>query len=263
VKGYKGSKALNFIAEYAVSIAVFILIWKVYIVIKKVPEFMVPDPKSVLHQLIKLVAEGTIWGHFFVTTGEVFSGFIVGSILGILCGYILVKIPLLKDALMPYILFAQTAPKIALVPLFVMWFGLGFISKLILIISMVFFPVMAGTILGIESISKDIRNLMKILNATKFQTFMEVEMPSSLPMIFSGLKVGMVQAVIGAIVAEWISGKMGLGYVLTYASSTYNTALLIAGIIVTVIVGIIFYELVNVLEDKLLYWHESKQNVGR
>jgi NitT/TauT family transport system permease protein len=73
----------------------------------------------------------------------------------------------------------------------------------------------------------------------------------------------MVQAVIGAIVAEWISGKMGLGYVLTYASSTYNTALLIAGIIVTVIVGIIFYELVNVLEDKLLYWHESKQNVGR
>lgn len=253
------SKIFKFIFEYALSIGAFILIWKVYVDVSGVPEYMMPQPKVVFDKLIQMIAEGEIWAHFWVTTGEIFLGYILGTLLGIFFGYLLEKSKYLKDALMPYLIFAQTAPKIALVPLFVIWFGLGLTSKLVLIVSMVFFPVMEGTMLGINSISKDVRDLMKVLNASKFQVLKEVELPSSLPMIFSGLKVGMVQAVIGAIVAEWISGKMGLGYVLIYASSTFDTVLLIAGIIFTIIVGIIFYELINLMEKKFLYWHESQQ----
>ena len=100
---------------------------------------------------------------------------------------------------------------------------------------------------------------MKVLKATPMQVFSKVELQYSLPALFSSLKVGIVQAVIGAIVAEWMSGKQGLGYILTYASSTYNTPMLLAGIIVTIILGIVTYEAVSICEDKFLYWHESKK----
>ena len=196
--------------------------------------------------------------HLWTTTYEVILGFVIGAFLGIVLGYVFIKIDALKTMLMPYLIFLQTAPKIALVPLFVVWFGIGLVSKVVLIISMVLFPVLSGMMLGLESIPPDVRNLMKILKASKWQVFSQVEMQYSLPALFASLKVGIVQAVIGAIVAEWMSGKQGLGYILTYASSTYDTPMLLAGIIVTIILGIATYQVISVLEDKFLYWHESK-----
>ena len=183
----------------------------------------------------------------------------IGGFLGVLFGYVFVKMDALKTMLMPYLIFLQTAPKIALVPLFIVWFGIGIVSKVVLIISMVLFPVLSGMMLGLESIPPDVRNLMKVLKATKWQVFTQVEMQYSLPALFASLKVGIVQAVIGAIVAEWMSGKQGLGYILTYASSTYDTPMLLAGIIVTIVLGIVTYQAVSVLEDWMLYWHESKK----
>ena len=205
-----------------------------------------------------MFVKGTVYPHLWTTTYEVILGFVIGAFLGIVIGYIFIKVDALKTMLMPYLIFLQTAPKIALVPLFVIWFGIGLVSKVVLIISMVLFPVLSGMMLGLESIPPDVRNLMKILKASKWQIFSQVEMQYSLPALFASMKVGIVQAVIGAIVAEWMSGKQGLGYILTYASSTYDTPMLLAGIIVTIILGIATYQVISVLEDKFLYWHESK-----
>ena len=205
-----------------------------------------------------MFVKGTVYAHLWTTTYEVILGFVIGAFLGIVLGYVFIKIDALKTMLMPYLIFLQTAPKIALVPLFVVWFGIGLVSKVVLIISMVLFPVLSGMMLGLESIPPDVRNLMKILKASKWQVFSQVEMQYSLPALFASLKVGIVQAVIGAIVAEWMSGKQGLGYILTYASSTYDTPMLLAGIIVTIVLGIVTYQVISVLEDKFLYWHESK-----
>lgn len=205
-----------------------------------------------------MFVKGTVYSHLWTTTYEVILGFVIGAFLGIVLGYIFIKVDALKTMLMPYLIFLQTAPKIALVPLFVIWFGIGLVSKVVLIISMVLFPVLSGMMLGLESIPPDVRNLMKILKASKWQIFSQVEMQYSLPALFASMKVGIVQAVIGAIVAEWMSGKQGLGYILTYASSTYDTPMLLAGIIVTIILGIATYQVISVLEDKFLYWHESK-----
>ena len=126
----------------------------------------------------------------------------IGAFLGIVLGYIFIKVDALKTMLMPYLIFLQTAPKIALVPLFVIWFGIGLVSKVVLIISMVLFPVLSGMMLGLESIPPDVRNLMKILKASKWQIFSQVEMQYSLPALFASMKVGIVQAVIGAIDRE-------------------------------------------------------------
>ena len=249
---------LRTIGEYALSVGVFIAIWWIYVAVKHVPAYILPSPPKVWNSLVKMFVKGTVYAHLWTTTYEVILGFVVGAFLGVVLGYVFIKIDALKTMLMPYLIFLQTAPKIALVPLFVVWFGIGLVSKVVLIISMVLFPVLSGMMLGLESIPPDVRNLMKILKASKWQVFSQVEMLYSLPALFASLKVGIVQAVVGAIVAEWMSGKQGLGYILTYASSTYDTPMLLAGIIVTIVLGIATYQVISVLEDKFLYWHESK-----
>ena len=236
-KNGKLQGVLRTIGEYALSVGVFIAIWWIYVAVKHVPAYILPSPPKVWNSLEKMFVKGTVYPHLWT---------------------IFIKVDALKTMLMPYLIFLQTAPKIALVPLFVIWFGIGLVSKVVLIISMVLFPVLSGMMLGLESIPPDVRNLMKILKASKWQIFSQVEMQYSLPALFASMKVGIVQAVIGAIVAEWMSGKQGLGYILTYASSTYDTPMLLAGIIVTIILGIATYQVISVLEDKFLYWHESK-----
>lgn len=258
-KGSRLRRILDEIWKYALSIGVFVLIWWVYVAVKEVPAYMLPAPDAVWSSLVKLVTDGTVWPHLWTTSYEVILGFVIGAVLGMVLGYLFEKVEILKITLMPYLIFVQTAPKIALVPLFVVWFGIGLVSKVVLIISMVLFPVLTGMMLGLESIPADVRNLMKVLKATPMQVFSKVELQYSLPALFSSLKVGIVQAVIGAIVAEWVSGKQGLGYILTYASSTYNTPMLLAGIIVTIILGIVTYEAVSICENRFLYWHESKK----
>ena len=257
-KNSKLQGLLRTIGEYVLSVGVFIAIWWIYVAVKHVPAYILPSPPKVWNSLVKMFVKGTVYAHLWTTTYEVILGFIIGAFLGIVLGYVFIKIDALKTMLMPYLIFLQTAPKIALVPLFVVWFGIGLVSKVVLIISMVLFPVLSGMMLGLESIPPDVRNLMKILKASKWQIFSQVEMQYSLPALFASLKVGIVQAVIGAIVAEWMSGKQGLGYILTYASSTYDTPMLLAGIIVTIVLGIATYQVISVLEDKFLYWHESK-----
>ena len=257
-KNGKLQGVLRTIGEYALSVGVFIAIWWIYVAVKHVPAYILPSPPKVWNSLEKMFVKGTVYPHLWTTTYEVILGFVIGAFLGIVLGYIFIKVDALKTMLMPYLIFLQTAPKIALVPLFVIWFGIGLVSKVVLIISMVLFPVLSGMMLGLESIPPDVRNLMKILKASKWQIFSQVEMQYSLPALFASMKVGIVQAVIGAIVAEWMSGKQGLGYILTYASSTYDTPMLLAGIIVTIILGIATYQVISVLEDKFLHWHESK-----
>lgn len=257
-KNGKLQGVLRTIGEYALSVGVFIAFWWIYVAVKHVPAYILPSPPKVWNSLEKMFVKGTVYPHLWTTTYEVILGFVIGAFLGIVLGYIFIKVDALKTMLMPYLIFLQTAPKIALVPLFVIWFGIGLVSKVVLIISMVLFPVLSGMMLGLESIPPDVRNLMKILKASKWQIFSQVEMQYSLPALFASMKVGIVQAVIGAIVAEWMSGKQGLGYILTYASSTYDTPMLLAGIIVTIILGIATYQVISVLEDKFLYWHESK-----
>lgn len=258
-KGNKTKKLLGSILEYVVSVGVFVLAWLIYTTVKDVPLYILPSPAEVGKSLIEMFADGTVYPHLWATTYEVILGFIIGSVLGMALGYLFIKVDVLRTALMPYLIFFQTAPKIALVPLFVVWFGIGIVSKIILIITMVLFPVLSGMMLGLDSIPKEAKDLMKVLKASKWQIFTKIEMQYSMPALFSSFKIGIIQAVIGAIVAEWMSGKVGLGYILTYSSSTYDTPALLAGIIVTIVLGIVTYEIVSIFENKALYWHESKK----
>jgi len=250
---------LRKVGEYVAAIGFLVLIWYAYVAIFDVPAFILPLPSEVGNAIVDMIASGEVFGHFLVTSGEVLAGFVLGIIFGYAIGYVIGKVKFLEEALMPFILMAQTAPKIALAPLFVIWFGLGFTSKLVLVISMVFFPVMLGAVFGLKSITYNLKCLMQVTGLKWWQKIFQVELPHSLPQIFAGLKVGMIQAVIAAIVAEWISGESGLGYLLVFNSTTYNSPMLFATIIFTIVVGIIFYALISLLEKRFLFWHESQQ----
>ena len=195
-KGNKTRKLLGSVLEYVISIGVFVLAWLIYTTVKDVPLYILPSPVEVGKSLIEMFADGTVYPHLWATTYEVIIGFIIGSVLGMALGYLFIKVDVLRTALMPYLIFFQTAPKIALVPLFVVWFGIGIVSKIILIITMVLFPVLSGMMLGLDSIPKEAKDLMKVLKASKWQIFTKITLPLSKPII--------VYTVLTAFMAPWL-----------------------------------------------------------
>ena len=248
-------------AHYGISLLVLLgllLIWHLYVTLLKVPEYILPKPSGVGEQLILMLRNGTLIHHAGVTALGILAGFIIGTVLGFFSGYALSRSALLEDAFYPYIMIIQATPKVALIPLFVIWFGLGPAPKLLLIVLSVFFPVMANTIAGFRSTPRDYYDLMSILGASARQTLFKVKLPLSLPIIMAGLKIAMVQSVIGAIVAEWVSGKDGLGYLLVYGSTLYNSRMLIASIIATTVLGVLSYGIIEFIEGRVLFWHESQ-----
>jgi ABC-type nitrate/sulfonate/bicarbonate transport system, permease component len=234
--------------------AVLIGLWWGYVTLFKVPPFILPPPQMVGSELVRLFAGGTIWPHLGHTLGIIVAGFLLGTMGGLLLGLVLARLPGLERMIAPYLLFIQTAPKIALAPLFILWFGLGITSKIILVVSLVFFPVMIGTVLGLRSVSPAMLELSRILHLSQRQRFLRIELPAAVPEIFSGLKVGAVQATIGAILAEWLSGGTGLGYLMVFAGTTYKAPLLFAMVIVTALLGIAVYQALAQCEKWLLSW---------
>lgn len=234
--------------------AVLIGLWWGYVTLFKVPPFILPPPQVVGSDLVRLFAGGTIWPHLGHTLGIILAGFVLGAAGGLLLGIVLARLPGLERMIAPYLLFIQTAPKIALAPLFILWFGLGIASKIVLVVSLVFFPVMIGTVLGLRSVSPAMLELSRILHLSQRQRFVRIELPAAVPEIFSGLKVGAVQATIGAILAEWLSGGTGLGYLMVFAGTTYKAPLLFAMVIVTALLGIAVYQALAQCEKWLLSW---------
>jgi NitT/TauT family transport system permease protein len=228
--------------------------WWGYVTLFHVPPFILPPPQAVLAELVRLFAGGSIWPHLGHTLGIILVGFVLGSLGGFGLGFVLAKFPRVERIVAPYLLFFQTAPKIALAPLFILWFGLGLTSKIVLTVSLVFFPVMIGTILGLRSVSTNLQNFCEILKLSRWQRLRLVELPAAVPEIFAGLKVGAIQATIGAILAEWLSGGTGLGYLMVFAGTTYKAPLLFAMVLVTSALGILIYQVLAQAEKWLLSW---------
>jgi len=231
-----------------------VALWWGYVRLFNIPRYVLPAPNEVGTALVGLFVDGTIWPHLAHTLGIIFAGFVIGSSLGFVLGFLLGRSPKLERIIGPYLFFFQTAPKIALAPLFILWFGLGLTSQIVLVVSLVFFPVMAGTILGLRSVPANYGFLADILHLNKRDRLVRIELPSAVPEIFAGLKVGAVQATIGAILAEWLSGGQGLGYLMVFAGTTYKTPLLFAMVLVTSVLGIAIYQSLAGLEKWLLSW---------
>jgi NitT/TauT family transport system permease protein len=236
---------------------ILIFIWHFYVTESHVSAFIMPTPAAVWFAWLDLLRSPRAWGHAETTVYETLVGFAWGLFIGVGLGVLIGRIRWLEMTLNPFIVMIQVVPKVAFVPLFVVWFGFGITSKVIVSAVLAFFPILTNTVLGVKSVESGHRDVMTSLNASRFAVFWRLELQSSLPYILTGMEVGIVLAIIGAIVGEYLGGNSGLGYLLIAKMNAFETDGLFAVMIHMTILGFAFYFAVGVLRRLLIPWHQS------
>ncbi len=221
------------------------------------PAFILPGPRLVWQRFLSVVADGTLWANTQVTLIEIFGGLALGLSVAVVLGYLLAKSPALEQVVLPYLVASQALPIVALAPLLVIWLGAGHLSKIVVCALTLFFPVLVNTIVGIRSVEKGLHDLMRSLNASPWQVFTLLELPAALPVLLSGLKIGLTLSVIGAVVGEFVAADRGLGFMVNLARGLFDTPLLFVALATLMAIALIFYGLMTALERALLRWQKD------
>jgi NitT/TauT family transport system permease protein len=240
-----------------VAIVVTVVVWKLVIAVFDVSPFVLPQPEKVIGGVRDLANSDGFWSDVQVTLTETLVGFLIALALGLSLGTLLGRVVWLEQALRPVIVASQVVPKVALIPLFIVWFGFGITSKIIIVALLSFFPILLNVILGVRSVDGGHRDVMRSLNATRWQTFRRLELPSTLPYILAGMEVGIVFAVVGAVVGEYLGGDHGLGYRVVTSLNNLEAETLFAVILVLTLFGFLLYLAVVALKRFLIPWHDS------
>ena len=206
------------------SLTGFIGLWALFVQVTGYPPFILPGPERVWTSFFTLAADGTLWRHTSTTLSEVLAGLALGMSVAFVLGYLLSRSRTVERLVAPYIVASQSIPIVAIAPLLVIWFGAGATSKIIVSALIVFFPILISCIAGLRSAEPDLLDLMRSLEATRWQTFAKLELPAAMPMIVSGLKVGATLSVIGAVVGEFVGADRGLGFLVKQGQGTVRHA---------------------------------------
>lgn len=230
-------------------------VWQLAVTVFDIAPYILPAPTSVLDRLINNVP--ILWDAALVTSTEVVLGFLLAAAISIPLAYAIAMVRIVEIAFYPLIVVLQTIPKIAVAPLFIVWFGFGMEPKVMLTFLLCFFPILVDTMTGFKALDPRLLYITKSMGASSLQTFRYVRVPAAVPFIFSGLKVAVVMAVTGAIVAEFIGSSGGLGYLLLRASSLLDTALIFAVLVVLSLLGLVFTYAVELLEKLVAPWQRA------
>lgn len=248
---------LPWITTPALAVSLLAL-WQGYVHATGVSPFILPAPAQVWGAWRELLVSPRAWAHTGWTVYATLAGFAWALVVGVGLGVLVGRLRWLETTLNPFIVATQVVPKVALVPLFVVWFGFGITSKVIIAAVLAFFPILTNTVLGVKSIDAGHRDVMTSLNATRWQVFRRLELPSALPYILTGMEVGIVLAIIGAIVGEYLGGNAGLGALLIAKMNAYETDALFGVIVHMTILGFVFYFAIVALRRVLIPWHQSE-----
>lgn len=241
----------NIMPALGLSVAVVIL-WEAAIRVFHVSAFVLPAPTAIVASLI------ANWGALAIaaqaTALEVLFGFVLSAVVGIVVAVVIVRFESFGRALYPLIVLFQNVPKVALAPIFILWFGYGLAPKILLIVVIAFFPVAIDMLAGLQSVEPSFVSLMRSVGASKGKILFRVRIPHSLPYLMAGLKVAITFSVIGAIVGEFAGASQGLGYVIQFASTQLDTPLIFAALTVVSLLGLAFYYAVEFAERILVPW---------
>ncbi|MDP4772760.1 MAG: ABC transporter permease [Limnohabitans sp.] len=246
----------------AAVLVVFLLVWEFVPGWLGVPKFVLPPFSQVLTEGARIWETERLMWHAGITAAEVVIGFVLGSFLGAVIGYALGVSPRVEAILSPYLLALQIAPKVAFAPLFVMWLGYTIYPKILVAVLIVFFPVLINVLSAMRAMDGDLINLARSFSATRFQVFRMVEFPTTLPPLFSGLRIASTLAVIGVVVGELVGGNMGLGYLLVFFEGQGNTAGVFVVIGALTVIGILAYYAVVLAENRVLHYLVNAQRSG-
>lgn len=223
-----------------------IALWELGARMFAIREVILPVPSGIWETLSR--GFSLIMRHALPTAKEAFLALALACFIGIATAMVLSYSRLLRECVLPNLIALQFVPKVALAPLFIIWFGLGTEARLLFAIFIAFFPVMISTAAGLSSTPSEYIRLSKALNATKFQIFKEFRLPAAIPFIFAGMKIAATMTMIGVVVGEFITAKEGLGYLILFASSRAETSLIFACLIVLCVIGLTMYGMVLALE---------------
>jgi NitT/TauT family transport system permease protein len=238
-----------------VALAAFVGAWALIGRLGGYPPFLLPTPTQVWTKFLTVAGDGTLWYHTAVTLLEILGGLALGLAAATLMGYLLAKSPLVERFVSPYIVASQSVPIVALAPLLIVWFGFGLISKILVCALTIFFPVLINTIVGLRSVEEALMDLMRSLQASRWQVFRYLELPAALPVLLGGLKVGVTLSVIGAVVGEFAQSDRGLGFLVNLANrGLFDTPLMFVALFVLMTIALGLYGGVSALEALLLRW---------
>jgi NitT/TauT family transport system permease protein len=236
-------------------ILVFLVVWEVGVWVSKAPAYLLPGPIEIFHTFIKEFPRLAF--HGWVTLYEMLLGYALAVAVAIPLAIAITSSERFDRFAMPTLLFFQVVPKVAVAPLFLVWFGVGVLPKVLVAFLISFFPIVIDAAVGLRSMSSEMRDLARSMGATRLQVFARFRLPTSLPYLFSGLKVAATLAVAGAVVGEFVGADKGLGYLLLVTNSNLETALMFATLFALTIIGLVFFYAVELLEALLIPWHVS------
>ena len=243
--------------QTGLSFLVFFALWELAVVVFDVRAYILPAPTEIFRALVKYHSE-LFYALLFTIKSLVF-GYIIAVVFGIMLSLPVAFSKFIRRAVYPLILVFQVIPKIALAPIFVIWFGFGLLPKIMIVFLLSFFPVLINGITGLLSIDQDVINLTRSTGARGVDVFFRVRLPSALPSFFAGFKLAAISATIGAIIGEFIGSDAGLGYIILTANGDLQTDYAFAAITVLTVLGLTLYYLVEQMEQILLPWHISQR----
>lgn len=236
--------------------AAFIAIWQGAIEIFHIKKYVLPEPLNVLKAIFDptIAAKNNWWLHIGTTAGEIFLSFIVVVVVGVAISLIIAWSKTLHKLVMPLIVVLSSIPKIALAPLFLLWFGYGLKTNVMVAVMVAIFPVIINTVTGLIDVDENLLDLTGYLGATKWQVFSKIRIPNCLPHLFAGIKTSAVMCVSGAIVGEFVASKNGLGRLLRSAQANIDMATMFACLILLAIIGLIFFRFIAIAEKLCMPW---------
>jgi NitT/TauT family transport system permease protein len=241
-------------AGRALVLVLFLGSWEWAVAARVIDPFFFSQPSAIGGFLAEEIRDGSIWPHVVVTLRETLLGFAIGASAGVAAGIVRMQFPYVADVSNPFLTILNVLPRVALAPMFIIWFGVGEGSKVALAVSLVFFILMLNTEAGIRSLDRELILTMRALGATDRQLFWKVMLPGAVPAIFGGMRLGVVYALLAVVVGEMISARMGLGQRIAFYAASFRAEGVLGTILVLAVIGLVLNFIVVWSEAKLLRW---------
>jgi NitT/TauT family transport system permease protein len=236
--------------------ALLFLVWEFAVHLFGVKEYLLPPPSKVWTEFWR--RHDAVLAGAWVTTQEILAGYALAVIVSVPLALSIAYSRFMEQSVYPVIVFLQIVPKIAIAPLFIIWFGFGFTPKLLLVFLLSFFPIVVASIAGFKSADRDVMDFARTTGAGGWRLFAKIRLPQALPQIFTGLKVGAALAATAAVVAEFVASDKGLGYLLLQYNGQLDTPMVFATIVLLSLIGLLVYYAVEVVERLAIPWHVSQ-----
>jgi NitT/TauT family transport system permease protein len=234
--------------------ALFIAAWHFGVAWFDVPAYLLPSPWAVLVALKAGLVDGVLWPHIWATVSALLLGYLVGCALALALATLVAEFTLVERAFYPLIVALQSVPKVALAPLIIVWFGFELESKVVMVALICFFPCFVNAVIGLKGCNPNLLDLYRAFGASRLQILFKVKWPSALTSIFAGLEISIVMALLGTVVAEFVSSREGLGHTIQASTVDLNVAMMFACVVILAAIGVTSTQLIALVRRKVAFW---------